>query len=1124
MTIVLLASGTLVAQTQILGLVTDPAGAVILRATVTARRVATGDVRTTQTNETGNYIFPLLEVGDYEVTCAAPGFRTDVRRGIVLELQQKLRLDFQMQIGQQAQTVEVSGAAPLLRTEDATLGSVVEERRLLGLPTNGRNFAQVATLMPGVVYGTARMGIDGQGTQGTRAMPGQAVGLSANGQRDNNQNVTLDGVSAVDGFKNMMLFVPSIEAVEEFKVQSAVYSAEFGMNSGAQASVVIKSGTNQIHGTAFEFLRNNDMDARNFFLPAPLLKNILHRNQFGGVASGPIKKDKTFWLFNYEGRREIRGNATQTSVPTLAMRAGDFSEILQPGNRYYPTTNVANLLIRYPGNSAPFSNNIIPPSMIDPVSQNILTSKLTSPFPQGGFMPFPNNDAQAKAAKSTLNLVGTDRQIMNSDSYLGRFDHKIGDNDRVFARYVLVKSAWTVDRLVKVTSYVTDYFNQNLAIGYTKILRPTILNELRFGYNRIHYSTLNPQTNTDFTQQALGLNFTVNGRPLTKQEECLPSISITGFTGIGCVGNQPVFHLNKLYDASDNVTINWGKHNFKFGAEYIYAPVNTAQALSFTAGQLSFTRNIAGIPDAFAAFMLGIPLSANSAEGNPPNQMRQQRWGLYWLDDYKATSKLTINFGIRWDWYGHWTDALGRIRTLSLANADVQTVNGQVYPELVPGPGVSKGLYDINWKQFMPRLGLAYRINNTTVIRSGSGLFYSPQIGNNFSNLGSNPPYSGSTLFQNDVNNPTATIENPFAGTAQGGPAALVMLGYQQADRGNRSMYLNNKIWQWTMELEETFGHNLVAGLAYVGSASSNIDMGLTNWNNPDPGLGAVQSRRPIQYYVDVQQPGALLPLGTVKALESWTSANYNSLQLRAEQRYAHGLTFHASFNYQRANSIGYSVNEDAAYGPRSLQNPNDRKADYGRSNIDQRLRFVFSHVWEIPWLRNAKGSKNRILGGWAINGIITLQSGLPVTVGQSGDSQNTGSGGSQRPNIVFGQKVDRVMANRSLAQWFNTAAFVQSKCNGCPGAGTFMPPLGYGNAGVALFDAPATKTWDFALLREFKIREGHTVEFRWETFNFLNTPQFAAPARSLGVANFGQISSTALNNREMQFGLKYRF
>ena len=303
---------------------------------VTASRVETGDRRTTTSNETGNYIFPLVDSGTYDITCSASGFKTEIRRNITLELNQKGRIDFQLQIGQQAETVEVSASAPLLKTEDATLGSVVEHKRIIELPLNGRNFAQAATLMPGVVYGSARMGVDGQQTIGTRAMPGQIVGISANGQRDANQNITLDGVSATDGFKSSMLFVPSIEAIEEFKIQSAVYSAEYGMNSGAQANVAIKSGTNQWHGSAFEFVRNDTFDARGYFLAPNQPKNKLRRNQFGGVLSGPIRRDATFFLVNYEGRRERRGTPARTTVPTLAMREGDLSEILQPGNRWYP--------------------------------------------------------------------------------------------------------------------------------------------------------------------------------------------------------------------------------------------------------------------------------------------------------------------------------------------------------------------------------------------------------------------------------------------------------------------------------------------------------------------------------------------------------------------------------------------------------------------------------------------------------------------------------------------------------------------------------------------------------------------------------------------------------------------
>ena len=1120
-------AGAQTASTQILGLITDSTGAVVPNATVTARRVETGDVRTTRSNATGNYIFPLVDSGTYEVSCAATGFKTELRRGVTLELNQKGRIDFQLQVGQQAETIEVTSAAPLLKTEDATLGSVVDNRKIVELPLNGRNFAQAATLMPGVVYGTARMGIDGQQTIGTRAMPGQMVGISANGQRDANQNITLDGVSATDGFKSAMLFVPSIEAIEEFKIQSAVYSAEYGMNSGAQANVSIKSGTNLWHGTAFEFLRNNALDARGFFLAPNQAKNKLRRNQFGGVVSGPIRKDYTFFLFNYEGRRERRGTPSRTTVPTPAMRSGDLSEILIPGNRWYPrdANPAATRAIRLPGDNLPFPGNLIPRSLLNPVSQNILTAKKGSPLPEGGFMPLPNFDAEARAAGSVLNLTGTNDQELDSNQVLTRIDHRFGDNHRIFGRYVLVPSRWLNNPLLRVSQFTSEFRAQNLGVGYNWMISPRVFNDLRVGYNRIRANQVAFQTGTDFTHRDLGLDLRVSGdgnRTLTPREEGLPNISITAFAGIGS-GNV-TFNTNETSEVADSMSVNRGKHNFKFGGQWRWSPV-VNEASNLPRGQITFSPDINGVPDAMAAFLLGIPLNANSAEGVPTNDMHQNKFGLYWLDDYKATARLTINYGVRYDWYGAVTDANGRIRNLSFAGRDMRTVNGVAYPMLVPNPLDKGALYDINARQIMPRLGIVYRFGERTVLRMGSGLFYSPQQTNNFNILGLNPPFSGSTVFQNDRTRPTATIQNPFLGSPVGaGPAALVMLGFTKADRDNRSMYLNNKIWQWTTEIERSFGQNFVTGIAYVGSAGSHLDMPVQNWNNPDPGLGAVQNRRPVPFYVDSRTPGQLLALGTVRRLESWTNSNYHALQMRAEKRYAKGLTFNASFNFQKAMYIGYGVNEGGPYGNSFTQDPRDRLADYGRSQIDQRFRLVFSHIWEIPWLRNAKGPAGWVLGGWAVNGIVQLTSGLPVTVAQNGDAQNTGPSSFQRPHVATGKSVGRVWENRTIDRWFDTSAFVRSKCDGCAGEGIYLGPKGYGNAGVSLFDAPGQKTWDFALFKEFRPREGHRIQLRWEAFNFTNTPQFAAPSRTLGAADFGRINGTVVNNREMQLGLKYVF
>ncbi|MBI3694918.1 MAG: carboxypeptidase regulatory-like domain-containing protein [Acidobacteria bacterium] len=565
-------------STEILGLVTDPTGAVIPGAAVTAKRIATGDVRSTATNETGNYVFPLLEIGGYEVTCSAAGFKTEVVRGIILQLQDKARIDFHMQVGQQVETMEVAGVASLLRTEDATLGSVIESKRVVELPLNGRNFEQLATLMPGVTYGTSRNGVGGTG--GT-PIPGQTVQIAANGQRDIQQQITLDGVVATEPRINTMSFTPSIEAIDEFKVQSAVYSAEYGMNSGAQVNVAIKSGTNSFHGTLFEFVRNDTFDARGFFLPPNQPKNKLRRNQYGAVASGPIKKDKTFWLFNWDARRERRGTVSSGAAPTLDMRNGDFSELLVPGNRWYPrdANPAVARAIRLPGSSTPFPNNIIPPSLINPVSRNLLTWKDHSPFPGGGFMNYPNVDAQARAAGSSVNVIGTDDLNIDSDQYLTRLDHRFGANDRVFGRYVVVSAVSNSIPLGRVNQVTTQNRSQNLAIGYSKILSATILNDFRYGYNKTHTDFNAPLTNVGFDMRSLGLDFRVagdNNRTLRPNEEGLPIISVQGFLGINYVREGGQLDNVYVHEFADSVSINRGKHNFKFGGLFIDTTLRAA--------------------------------------------------------------------------------------------------------------------------------------------------------------------------------------------------------------------------------------------------------------------------------------------------------------------------------------------------------------------------------------------------------------------------------------------------------------------------------------------------------------------------------------------------------------------
>ena len=463
----------------------------------------------------------------------------------------------------------------------------------------------------------------------------------------------------------------------------------------------------------------------------------MRRNQYGTVLSGPIIRDKTFWLFNWEARRERRATPALSSVPTLAMRTGDFSEFLQPRNRWYPrdANPATSRAIRYPGSAVPFPNNIVPANLMNRVSQNLLTWKDKSPFPEGGFLRHPNFDTQSRAANSPLNLAGTNDRNINSDQFLGRVDHRLGQNDRFFGRYVVVDATSDSVPIAIVNRAITENRSQNLGIGWVRIITPTVVNEFRYGFNRTFTDFLGTLTNAGFDQRALGLDFRVvgdNNRPLKENEEGLPIISIAGYTGIEYVREPGQRDLVSVHEFSDNLSINHGRHNFKFGGLYRYNIAKSARS-NLPRGQLNFTEDIAGIPDGFAAFLLGFPIDARTAEGQPPADTRQPKIGLYWLDDYKATSRLTINLGIRWDFFGHVQDTQGRLRTLSFATNQARTINGQFVPMLAPNPGDNKAfLYDINYRQFMPRLGIAYRITERTVLRTGAGLFYNAKQMNNF--------------------------------------------------------------------------------------------------------------------------------------------------------------------------------------------------------------------------------------------------------------------------------------------------------------------------------------------------------------------------------------------------------
>lgn len=624
------------ASTSILGTVSDSSGATVAGAKVTILETDTGITREEITSNTGDYNFPLLNVGNYEVTVTKAGFKTESRRGIQLELNQKARVDFTLEVGAITERVEIQSAAPILNTEDASLGLVVNTRTIEELPMNGRNIGSLAVLQPGVFFG-GRMGYDGgvsgsTGTGGGVPIPGDTIAISANGQRDTDQQATLDGVTITEARVNTVPFTPSVEAIEEFKVLAGTYSAEYGTHAGAQLIMVLKSGANQFHGTAFEFLRNDKLDAEDYFQnyfnapgAAPKPKNQLRQNQFGGVFSGPIwipkiynGKNRTFFMFDYEGRRRRQPGGTGTAnVPTDAFRSGDFSALL---NRRDNTSGAALPAIQIfdPITGTPFAGNIIPADRIQPAAK-----ALSALWPAAQRI---NSDPL-----SGVNYIGTGNVKIDDDQKFVRIDHELSSKDKLFGHYVIDDISYT---LVNAPNPNFNYFvvgrNQSAAGQYIHIFSPTLVNEFRFGYTRSVDNTLNPRSNTDFNLASLGLTgfnvLTDNNRPFTPREAGVPPITVQGFSTLQDQDGGNGFDFNQQWQWNDNVSLNRGAHSFKAGVDITRVALFRGAA-NVPRGDLMFNGDIAG--NAYAAFLLGIPSQTDSPEGLPLTDSRQTRFGLY---------------------------------------------------------------------------------------------------------------------------------------------------------------------------------------------------------------------------------------------------------------------------------------------------------------------------------------------------------------------------------------------------------------------------------------------------------------------------------------------------------------
>ncbi|MCC6858040.1 MAG: TonB-dependent receptor [Bryobacterales bacterium] len=1055
------------AETAILGTVTDPAGGVVAGAVVKATQPETGVSRETVSNSEGLYEIRYLRPGDYVLEFRAAGFRAERRTGIVLQINQQARFDVKLQVGEVIETVEVSASAPLLQTETAVVGDVIAQQRIVNLPLNNRNFLQLSIMTPGVRI--------------KEESNGERTRVVANGNRDIWMQVNINGITAVNNRAPFVNFYPSVDAIQEFKVQSSNYSAEYGGQSGANINVQLRGGTNEFHGSVFEFLRNDAIDARGYFAPAPRPKPVLRRNQFGGVIAGPVQKNKLFMMAGYEGVREKRHSASTAIVMPLAMRRGDFSEAAVP--------------VIDPLNRQPFANNMIPASRLNPVSVNLINA----------YMPPPNQGG-------SQNFAGVTQDDLTIDQLLTRADYYLTAKDQVTFHYVYSRRDFPSVSINPVFYQADRTFpNQSLGIQHVHTFSPSLLNEFRFGFHRGHIRRIGPRTGTGFRIEDLGINGMLvggpDGRPLRDDEQGFPTINIEGYLGMGEIAASSNIDNSRTYQWVDNVSVIRGRHALKFGGDVRYH-LDEATTNNWPFGQLQFNRDIAGL--GAAAYMLGFPRETLTPEGVPLSDVSNWRFGLYAQDDWKATSRLTLNVGLRWDYFTLPRENNHVTRFLSFG------LDGPL--RLVPDdPSTFLQPYLPEYNYWGPRFGLAYRISERTVFRAGYGIFRTAAQFDNMNILQLNPPAGGSLTVRNELVDaagnpvaPVATIQNPVPRELYPDKPIFNVVTVPM-DRKRRNAYVQN--YNATIAHQIT-GNDLIE-VGWVASKSSNVDTSLRNFNQPEPGPGPVQERRP---YPD---------FATIRMMVSDGNGLYHSLQSRYEHRLSNGLNATAAYTWgHMIDDITETINR----GGCGCQSARRRGAyERGDSVEDIRHRMIIGGVWEIPWGRQWRGVGGAVLGGWQGGWLLTFESGQPFTVSQSGDTQNKGGNEASRPHTL-GVNANLPGGSRDPSRWFDTAAFVRSTYQGAPASnGLFIPGSGgYGTAGRNVLRGPGVNAWDLSVSKNFRMpwKEGHSLTFRTEFFNAFNRPQFAEPGNTLGTGSFGVISSTrGLNpNRQMQFALKYMF
>lgn len=1131
------ASHAQTSKALISGIVTDGSSAAIGGAKVTITDVQRNQDFRAETNSSGVYRIIELTPSTYRVTVEAPGFRTYVLESLPLSTQQNATLNVTMDVGAVTEKVQVTATAPLLDASSATLSTVVENKKIVDLPLNNRNIYSLMRLVPGITPSTPNSESD---------FFTSTIRFSINGGKEAQNDIQLDGVTAMVQSDIQGIYgasaIPSVEGIQEFRVQTNAFTAEYGRSGGGQVTMVTKSGTNEFHGSVFEFLRNSAMDSKNFFLNrSGGRKASFQQHQYGVSLGGPIIKDKTFFFALYERKLVKSGSLAIYTVPTPQQLTGDFSNTRNGSNQvrtiYDPFTTVvdptnSNLITR-----TPFAGNIIPASRIDPVAA--AAAKLWPAANQpGNLYTFANNVAIQRVPRSPTDRFDT------------RVDHNFSSSKRLFVRYNRFKQeAAAVDfwgNGATPSDGTMFWGSHNAAVDYTQMLGSSTVLNLRGGLSL--FDAWRPAFSYGYDVTQLGLPSSLQAVAQSYGAPRIPRFDVQDYTSIGPNNGSTYTSNNVAYTFVGALSKVSGKHSMKFGAEMRIFGLGFAQFgnspayFQFTRGMTQDARAASATAgDGFASFLLGTGAGGSATHRIKPADLSRY-YAMYAQDEFKITNKLTVNYGLRWEIEGSNTERYDQQTLIDpyaknpLSDRMKMNLQG-IY--LFSGDDQSAGRRGVRPAEhkFNPRFGIAYQVNSKTVIRTGYGIFYGvPKFA--ATDRWTGAPYSSFTPWVATIDGvtPTNLLRNPFptgfvlpSGRSQG---ALSGVGFALSSAWPDVMRTPYN-QQWNFTVQRNISNNTLIEVAYAGNKGTHIelaqgDMGQLQPSQINPGAGLTDVV--ANPYFGVLSPSSDLGQATIQrgrlargpysqftsvsSSPAWGNSNYHALQTRFEQRFGGGASLGISYTWSK--TIGDASDGIWVDGNGTLRNWYCRRCERSLSMYDVPHRAVFNYNYELPFGKGKKyGSNmnwlaNGLIGGWQINGIFTLNSGLPLVFSQTTNTSFS-FGGYQRPDVVGG---DARIDNRSIDKWFDTTQF------------RVAAPYTFGTISRTHpnLRSDFTRNLDFSMFKNFRFTERFNLQLRGESFNVMNTPVFAAPNTNVESGAFGTVTGQSNPPRSIQLGLKLLF